>query len=249
MIGANMNSQVQVLAHRGLVSETAPENSLKAFADALALGADVIETDVQCSKDGVAIIFHDDDLKRLCGLDAKVSKMNWQDLKNVELGSQEKIPSLEQVLLAFPNAKFNLDIKSNGAIHSTALVINKLDVNNRVLISSFSESRRKKTLSAVNGKTATSAGVSRVLAIYFSVIFRLSFLTKILTKDLTALQLPPSKGIINFHSPLFINTIKRFGVQLHFWTINSPEEMLMLVRDGADGIVTDHCDLAIQTLR
>ena len=58
-----MNSRVQVLAHRGLVSDTAPENSLKAFADALAIGADVIETDVQCSKDGVAIIFHDDDLK------------------------------------------------------------------------------------------------------------------------------------------------------------------------------------------
>ena len=85
-----MNSRVQVLAHRGLVSDTAPENSLKAFADALATGADVIETDVQCSKDGVAIIFHDDDLKRICGLDAKVSEMNWQDLKIVELGSQEK---------------------------------------------------------------------------------------------------------------------------------------------------------------
>lgn len=248
-MGANVNSRVQVLAHRGLVSDTAPENSLKAFADALAIGADVIETDVQCSKDGVAIIFHDDDLKRICGLDAKVSEMNWQDLKIVELGSQERIPSLEQALLAFPNAKFNLDIKSKGAILATASVINKLDVKNRVLISSFSESRRKKTLSALNGKTSTSAGVSRVLAIYFSVIFRFSFLTKALTKDLTAMQLPPSKGIINFHSPLFVNAVKRFGVQLHFWTINSPEEMLMLVRDGADGIVTDHCDLAIQTLR
>jgi glycerophosphoryl diester phosphodiesterase len=248
-MGANVNSRVQVLAHRGLVSDTAPENSLKAFADALAIGADVIETDVQCSKDGVPIIFHDDDLKRICGLESKVSEMNWQDLKNVELGSQETIPSLEQALLEFPDAKFNLDIKSKGAILATASVINNLAAQNRVLISSFSESRRKKTLSAVNGKTATSAGVSRVLAIYFSVIFRFTFLTKVLTKDLTAMQLPPSKGIFNFHSPLFINAIKRFGVQLHFWTINSPEEMLMLVRDGADGIVTDHCDLAIQTLR
>ena len=244
-----MNSRVQVLAHRGLVSDTAPENSLKAFADALAIGADVIETDVQCSKDGVAIIFHDDDLKRICGLDAKVSELNWQELKNIELGNQEKIPSLEQTLLAFPNAKFNLDIKSKGAIVSTALVINQLAAQNRVLISSFSESRRKKTLRAVNGKTATSAGVSRVLAIYLSVILRLSFLTRMLIKDLTALQLPPSKGAIKFHSPLFISSIKRSGVQLHFWTINSPQEMLKLVESGADGIVTDHCDLAIQTLR
>jgi glycerophosphoryl diester phosphodiesterase len=248
-MGATMNSRVQVLAHRGLVSDTAPENSLKAFADALAIGADVIETDVQCSKDGVAIIFHDDDLKRICGLDAKVSELNWQELKNIELGNQEKIPSLEQTLLAFPNAKFNLDIKSKGAIVSTALVINHLAAQSRVLISSFSESRRKKTLRAVNGNTATSAGVSRVLAIYLSVILRLSFLTKMLTKDLTALQLPPSKGVIKFHSPLFISSIKRSGVQLHFWTINSPQEMLKLVESGADGIVTDHCDLAIQTLR
>jgi glycerophosphoryl diester phosphodiesterase len=70
-----------------------------------------------------------------------------------------------------------------------------------------------------------------------------------LTKDLTALQLPPRKGVIKFHSPLFISSIKRSGVQLHFWTINSPQEMLTLVESGADGIVTDHCDLAIQTLR
>ncbi len=244
-----MNSPVQVLAHRGLVSRSAPENSLKAFSDALAVGADVIETDVQCSKDGVAIIFHDDDLKRTCGLDAKVREMNWQDLKNVELGYQVNIPSLEQALLEFPDAKFNLDVKSKGAILATASVINKLAAQDRVLISSFSESRRKKTLSAINGQTQTSAGVTRVLAIYFSVLLRLRFLTRYLAKDLTALQIPPQRGVIRFHSPIFINAIKALGVQLHFWTINSSEQMIALSKSGADGIVTDHCDLAIQTLR
>jgi glycerophosphoryl diester phosphodiesterase len=248
-MGSTMNSRVQVLAHRGLVSDTAPENSLKAFADALVVGADVIETDVQCSKDGVAIIFHDDDLKRMCGLDSKVSEMSWLDLEKLNLGSDGKIPSLEQALTSFPAARFNLDIKSVGAVKATAKVINKLHAHDRVLISSFSETRRIATLKALTGKTATSAGVSRVLAIYFSVIFRLPFFTKALTKGLTALQLPTKKGIIKFDSPRFIAAIKRVGVQLHFWTINSPEQMRLLAQSGADGIVTDHCDMAIATLR
>lgn len=244
-----MTSRVQILAHRGLVSSSVPENSLKAFSDALAVGADVIETDVQCSKDGVAVIFHDDDLQRICGVDSKIREMSWIDLQKISIGVNQAIPSLEQALLAFPNARFNLDIKSKGAILATAKIINQLQAQNRVLISSFSETRRKKTIKAINGRVATSAGVSRVLAIYFSVLLGLNFLTKRLANNVVALQLPPHRGFIDFHSPRFMNAMKRLGLQLHFWTINEPEQMQSLVQAGADGIVTDHCDLAIKTLR
>ncbi len=244
-----MNARIQVLAHRGLVSSSAPENSLKAFSDALAVGADVIETDVQCSKDGIAIIFHDADLKRICRLDARVSDLSFDELQNLDIGSKQKIPSLEQALKEFPAARFNLDIKSSAAISATARVINQLKVHDRVLISSFSESRRRKTLRAIAGPIATSAGVSRVLAIYFSIFFRLNALTKFLTKGLTALQLPPQSGLFKFDSPLFISAIKQSGIQLHFWTINDVEQMISLAKAGADGIVTDYCDLAISKFK
>ena len=59
---------VRILAHRGLVSEFVTENTIKAFTDAIAAGADVIETDIQVSKDSVALVFHDADLLRLAGI-------------------------------------------------------------------------------------------------------------------------------------------------------------------------------------
>ena len=79
-------NKFQVLAHRGLVSEFVPENTLKAFADALHAGADVIETDIQCTKDGVAIIFHDEDLIRLAGIPKKISESTWKEVSVVDIG-------------------------------------------------------------------------------------------------------------------------------------------------------------------
>ncbi|MSZ40059.1 MAG: glycerophosphodiester phosphodiesterase, partial [Actinobacteria bacterium] len=66
------NPGVQILAHRGLESAFVPENTIKAFADALAAGADVIETDIQVSKDNVPLIFHDETLLRMAGIDSAI---------------------------------------------------------------------------------------------------------------------------------------------------------------------------------
>jgi glycerophosphoryl diester phosphodiesterase len=99
-------TKFQVLAHRGLVSEFVPENTIKAFADALHAGADVIETDIQCTADGVAIVFHDADLKRLAGIPKKVSETSWKEISVIDIGygkSQDSIwisnqrPQLKQL--------------------------------------------------------------------------------------------------------------------------------------------------------
>lgn len=87
-------------AHRGLHQEKniSPENSLAAFKLAVDHGYG-IELDVQLSKDKVPVVFHDGDLKRLCGLSKKVRDMSFKELRDLYLyDSQEKIPSLEEVL-------------------------------------------------------------------------------------------------------------------------------------------------------
>lgn len=87
-------------AHRGLHTpdRSVPENSLAAFAAAAELGYGV-ELDVQLSKDGKVVVFHDDDLKRVCGLDARVDEKTLEELQSLHLcGTEETIPLFSSVL-------------------------------------------------------------------------------------------------------------------------------------------------------
>lgn len=87
-------------AHRGLHDNRsdAPENSMRAFRKAV--GADFgIELDVQLSKDGVAVVFHDDTLKRICGVEGRVCERTFEELQLLSLcGTDQKIPRFADVL-------------------------------------------------------------------------------------------------------------------------------------------------------
>lgn len=87
-------------AHRGLWDQgtEAPENSIEAFRRAAGAGYG-IEMDVQITKDGVPVVFHDFTLERMCGKEGKVCDYTWQELKNLRLGnSRERIPLFSQAL-------------------------------------------------------------------------------------------------------------------------------------------------------
>jgi len=257
----------QVLAHRGLVSEFVPENTLKAFADALHAGADVIETDIQCTKDGVAIIFHDDDLIRLAGIPKKISESSWKEISVIDIGFGKRIPSLEQALTDFPNARFNLDIKTKLAEAPVAEVVNRLQAHKRVLISSFSDLRSKRTVNSIVGEVRTSAGSWRVLGLWLSFAIGATPLFSLLTRKVSALQIPVSQFGLRFDSKISALQIpvsqfglrfdsKRFialalanKLEVHFWTINDVALVRKLKSLGATGVVTDNCDLVIAALK
>lgn len=87
-------------AHRGLFnnSSDAPENSLEAFRRAVE-GGFGIEMDVQLSKDGVPVVFHDFTLKRICGVEGKVCDYTWEELQEFRLcGSEQRIPRFQEAL-------------------------------------------------------------------------------------------------------------------------------------------------------
>ncbi len=86
-------------AHRGLFdNKTVPENSLGAFRRAVECGVG-IELDVQLTADGQVVVFHDYTLTRVCGVDAKLSEMTLEDLREYRLlGSEYTVPTLEEVL-------------------------------------------------------------------------------------------------------------------------------------------------------
>jgi glycerophosphoryl diester phosphodiesterase len=245
-------TQVRVLAHRGLALDAQgkelDENTLDSFERAVQVGADYIESDIQVTADGQAVLFHDDDLKRVAGIDAPISSLSLSEVQAITLRHGAGIPTLKSALESFPNARFNLDFKVEGAIIPAAKVISELDVQERVLVASLSEARRAAAANLLP-KSVSSAGSTRVLGAYFGVLFGLRSLSGWATKPIQVLQIPVGSGPIHFDNRRFIDAMKRTNTEVHFWTINEPEEMLRLAQLGASGVVTDRADLALATLR
>jgi glycerophosphoryl diester phosphodiesterase len=241
----------RIFAHRGLTYQgektVADENTLRSFELALAAGADYLESDIQVSKDKVPVLFHDGDLTRLVGKKRRISDLSLAELKQIDLPHFGKIPTLEEALTAFPEAKFNLDLKTPLAETVGIQTILKFQAANRVLVSSFSESSRKRALASCPTPLATSAGSSKVLLSY---LLARAGLEKSLAKQLVgidALQVPISFFGLDFTHPKFLEQVLPLGVEVHYWTINDPRTMLELFALGAHGIVTDRADLAVKT--
>lgn len=244
-------TRLRIFAHRGLTFQgdksVADENTLKSFDLALMAGADYLESDIQVTQDKVPVLFHDDDLTRLVGKKTKVSDLTLSQLKDIELPHSGQIPTLEEALVAFPEAKFNLDLKTPQAESVGIQAILRLKAENRVLVSSFSEASRKRALASTTTPLATSAGSSKVLLSY---LLARAGMENALAKQLVAidaLQIPVKFLGIDFTHPKFLEQVLPLGVEVHYWTINEPKTMLELFALGAHGIVTDRTDLAVKT--
>lgn len=105
----------RMCAHRGLYAkdQTIPENSLPAFAAARERGLGV-ELDVQLSKDEDVVVFHDDDLKRVCGVDARVNALTTEELFALRLcGTEERMPLFSEVMAVLgPDTPVIVELKS-----------------------------------------------------------------------------------------------------------------------------------------
>ena len=237
-----------VLAHRGGSMFT--ENTIEAFKASEQARVFSIETDVRTTKDGIAILFHDADLLRVAGINQKVSETNYSDIQNIELTSGGRVPTLVQALQALPLMRFNLDIKDERSIEPTAEAIELTKAHHRVLVSSFSEKRRVATLSLMSKPVATSASASIVISTWVMHVLHLpQRLIERKLRGIGALQIPRSMYGIKFDSRSFISKIRKTETEIHYWTINNPQEMLELTRLGATGIVSDVSELAVETLR
>ena len=237
-----------VLAHRGGTSKT--ENTLEAFVDALNAGVFSIETDVRTTKDNVAILFHDADLIRVANIDKKVSETNLEELKKISLIGGGNIITFVEALNALPQARFNIDIKDYASVRSAAEAIELTKSHDRVLITSFSERRRAETIGLLSRPVATSASASIVITLWLFHLLRLPQMcfTRRL-RGIGAIQIPRSMYGIKLDSKSFISKVRDTNTEVHYWTINNPQEMLELTALGATGIVSDVSELAVQTLR
>jgi glycerophosphoryl diester phosphodiesterase len=236
-----------VLAHRGLALE-APENTLLAFAKAVALGVTHLETDVHGSADGGAMISHDPDLTRLAGRKVAVGQLTSHELRRIQLGAGQGFCSLAEALDAFPHTFFNIDIKSENAVAPTVAAILAARATDRVLIGSFSPARRLAAVRQLPG-VATSISSRGALAAVAAARSAggLPTLRRIL-RDVHAVQLPLSVLRMPTMTPRTIAAFHAADVEVHAWTINDETTMERLLDLGVDGLVTDRSDLAMAVL-
>lgn len=132
-----------VYAHRG-ASEYYPENTLSSFYAGLDMGADGIETDVQKTKDGVLVLFHDDTVDRVTGGKGDVSDFTYDELmqlcvRNEKYGREDKIVTFEDFLKYFGwrDLTIAVEIKDEGIASDIVDMLNKYNMKDKVIITSF----------------------------------------------------------------------------------------------------------------
>jgi glycerophosphoryl diester phosphodiesterase len=236
-------------AHRGGAAygpNRGHENTLEAFQAAVDLGYRYLETDVHATRDGRLVAFHDDRLDRVTDRIGAIAELTFDEVRAARVGGDRSIPTLAELLDAFPAVRFNIDCKADNAVGLLAREIVERQVADRVCVSSFSVQRLRR-LRLLLPEVPTAVSSRAIVQLRFA-----PFLSRIpLIKDLidspgVALQLPVSTSVfgrrITVITPRLVEAAHRAGRQVHAWTIDDAEEMNRLIDFGVDGIFTDRID-------
>ncbi|MGO4248597.1 glycerophosphodiester phosphodiesterase [Paenarthrobacter sp. RAF54_2] len=229
-------------AHRGF-SINGLENSMAAFRAAVELGTLHLETDVHTTSDGVPLVFHDSSLDRVTDSSGRIAELTAAEVGQSRIGGVESVPTFDELVAAFPDARLNLDVKDWNSVKPMAEAIEKHGIHGRVLVTSFSDRRRRAVLKLLSQRAASSAGSTlTALFVLLGPVLPARLARKVLT-GVDAFQVPVRYGRFPVVTPGFVRRAHRLGVQVHVWTINEPAEMWRLLDLGVDGIVSDRLDL------
>lgn len=235
---------VLALAHRGGATHpeiSGLENTLAAFRHAADLGYRYLETDVHVTRDGVLLALHDRVLDRVTDRRGVVADLAYDEVQRARIDGREPVPTLAEVFDALPHARFNIDLKADGAVRPLADFIEVREVHDRVLVGSFSGRRLRAFRALTGGRVATSASPLEVAA------FRLlpsARLARLVTGNRpSALQVPHRRRGLTVTTRGLVRRAHRAGLQVHVWTVDDPEEMRVLLDRGVDGLITDRTDV------
>ena len=225
------------LAHRGAHGGDVPENTMAAFAAAVALGFDYLETDVHATADGVLVAFHDSTLDRVTDRRGPVARLPYTRVRQALVGGREPIPLLADVLGAWPHVRVNIDVKSDAAVGPLLDVLRRTRAHHRVSIGSFSGSRTRHLRSVLPPGTATALAPAEVATLRLSTRVRAA--VRWLPPDVPCVQVPVQHRGVTVVDEAFVALAHEQGRQVHVWTVNDETEMQRLLDLGVDALVTD----------
>lgn len=243
-----------IIGHRGAAG-TAPENTMVSFERALDVGAEVLESDIHATRDGVPVLLHDPNVDRTTNGTGMVSDLTLAELRELDAAHHfsddagttfpmreqgVRVPTLEEVFEAFPGARINLEIKANPPklIGRVIELVDQFERHDTTLLTAgedpmMLELRRERKL---RGSTfAVGASLQDILASIKAAVEKLPA-----PEDVMALQIPADFGGQPLATPKLIEFAKAAEIAVHIWTINEVDEMQRLLDLGVDGLVTDH---------
>lgn len=242
-----MRTRPMVIAHRGF-SGRYPENTLKAFEEALKLPVDAVELDVRRTKDGVLVVIHDETVDRTTNGKGRVRDLTWDEIQKLDAGSWkgtefagERIPRLEEALqLVNGRVVVFLEIKEPDTAPQVVDTLRQLDALPWVKIGSF----HPQAISSVR-KLAPEASCSLIGS------------AKVGTSDETfaefvkeALRCGANSITVN-HAGLTPERVRYCHQRCIFvgtWTVNDADLAKRMIAMGVDAIASDYPDLVLSVL-
>ena len=240
-ISKSVAVQTRITAHRGS-SSGAPENTMAALEKAVEEMADRAEIDVQETADGVIVLCHDTSLKRVAGVNKKVSDLTLEQIKKLDVGrwfsseyQGEQIPTLEEVM-EYAKGKIDLNIEIKNLGNSSGLpekvieLVEKHEMQEQCVITSTNRFYLKR-VKAVNPEIRTGYIISAAYGNFYSDDFI----------DLISIR-------SSFVTERMIESAHEAGKAVHAWTVNGKVEMERLKQLGVDDMITDRPVLAREIL-
>lgn len=233
------------VAHRGGAA-LAPENTLRAFETALSWGLTYLETDVRTSADGVPLAFHDPLLDRVTDLRGPVSAHPWETVRTARVLGAEPVLALEDLLGAFPEARFMIDVKDERSVRPTIDAVRRTGTAGRVCVA--------------GGWDPWLAAIRRECGPALTTALGWRALTALITCARAGTRPPAAVatgayahvarrvGVLRLmERPAFARRLLAMahdlGVRVVTWTVNDVAEMQRLLDQGVDGVITDRPDL------
>src|SRR3954447_1410894 len=224
------------MAHRGGAIEHL-ENTLPAFAACVAMGYRYLESDVRVTADGVLVAFHDPVLERVTDSTGRIDQLPWSEVSRARIGGREPILRLEELLGAWPDVRFNLDIKAAGVVAPLVRTIRRTKVGDRICLASFSDARIAAARRLLGPSVCTALGPRGVAALRLaSYRPRAAGLVRV---QAGCAQVPLQLGGRAIVDERFLSAAHARGLQVHVWTVDAPEDATALLDLGVDGIMTD----------
>jgi len=237
----------RLFGHRG-ASGTMPENTLPAFSQALAAGADRLELDVHLSADEEVIVLHDPDVERTTDGRGLVGQLRLCELRELDAGYQFeaadgqhpfrgrriRIPTFAEVLAHFSKVPLNIELKVDepALIAAMKRLLERHDATSRVLLAAEQQPLMDRIRTALPD-VLTGMSAQEVLEFWGNggnPGYRARGY---------ALQIPVTYAGIPILTPQFVEVAHGANLEVHAWVINDEAEMRHVVAMGVDGIMTD----------
>ena len=248
-------------AHRG-GSLLWPENTMPAFGGAVEMGYRYLETDLHATRDGVLVLIHDDTLERVSDGSGPVWEHTLAELKRLDAGYHFSpdggrthtyrgqgvtVPTLEEVVEAFPQVRLNVEIKQEQPPVVAAVVdfIEKRGLHDRLLVASFRDRLVREFRRLSGGRVATSAAQGEAMRFWLASRLRLE---RLLSIPYDALQVPARYGSFTVVDRRFVEAAHGRGLAVHVWTVDEPGEMRRLLDVGVDGLMSDRPDVLLEVV-